>query len=92
MKPTPQELNFIVIVIVAIIGIGIPIYVCCFAVLRTYCCGSISANEKTKCNKTIEARGNQIKVTKLFLSIVKLIGKWMLVRIYAVCVQGVSQY
>jgi len=72
MNLTQQQLNFIVIVIVAIIGIGIPIYVCCFAVLRIYWCGATS-HEKTKCNKKVAATHNQIKVTILFFSIVKLI-------------------
>ena len=75
MNLTQQQLNFIVIVIVAIIGIGIPIYVCCFAVLRTYCSAATSRHEKTKCNKKVAATHNQIKVTIISLSIVKLIDK-----------------
>ena len=70
-----QDLNFIVIVIVAIIGIGIPVYVCCFAMIRTYCCITSSdsppPDSKVIRNKNLESVQQQehlVKVT-LFVSI-----------------------
>ena len=77
MNLTQQELNFIVIVIVAIIGIGIPIYICCFACFGSYWCKSTSRRKKTKCNKKVAAKQNQIKATIIFLSKVKLIDELM---------------
>ena len=67
-----QELNFIVIVVVAIIGIGIPIYVCCFAIIRTYCCIAspdlAPPDSKAIRNKNLESVQQQehlVKVTQL---------------------------
>ena len=65
MKLTQQQLNFIVIMVVAIIGIGIPIYVCCFALMRTYLCAATSSDQETRRNKSLPDAENQIKVTKL---------------------------
>ena len=68
-----QELNFLVIVVVAIIGIGIPIYVCCFALMRTYCCESSSdlppSESKAIRNKNLDNVKQQehlVKVKSLF--------------------------
>ena len=64
-----QELNFIVIVVVAIIGIGIPIYVCCFAIIRTYCCAESldlpPSNSKAIRNKNLEAVKQQEHLVKV---------------------------
>ena len=51
--------------VVAIIGIGIPIYVCCFALMRTYLCAATSSDQETRRNKSLPDAENQIKVTKL---------------------------
>ena len=71
MDLTDQEVNFVIILVVAIIGIGIPLYVCCFALLRTNFSSTTSASElisslcsKTKWHKDSEEE-NQIKVTNL---------------------------
>ena len=43
MSTTQQELNFIVILIVAIFGVGIPICIYCVAVLRANWCAAASS-------------------------------------------------
>ena len=63
-----MELNYIVIVIITIIGISIPIYICCFAVLRTHCAGFFHVQPKY--NKNSASPETQIKV---ILSRVKLV-------------------
>ena len=64
-----QELNFLVIVVVAIIGIGIPIYVCCFAIIRTYCCEASTdlppSDSKAIRNKNLEAVKQQERLVKV---------------------------
>ena len=73
MDLTDQEVNFVIILVVAIIGIGIPLYVCCFALLRTNFSSATSASElisslcsKTKWHKNyVSEKENQIQVTNL---------------------------
>ena len=68
-KMDQQELNFLVIVVVAIIGIGIPIYVCCFALMRTYCCESSSdlspSDSKAIRNKNLDNVKQQEHLVKV---------------------------